>query len=59
MRLRRDLLVWKWIQTKKDEAWLPIFMPWVWHTVLAFVFSLGVIAGVWIAIEILKLRGLW
>jgi hypothetical protein len=50
---------WKWVQTKKDEAWLPIFMPWVWHTVLAFVFSLGVIAGVWIAIEILKLRGLW
>jgi hypothetical protein len=58
MRLKGGMMMWKWMQTKKDNCWLPYFMPSVWHTVLALVFSLGLIAGVWIAIETMRLRGL-
>lgn len=48
----------KWIQTKKENAWLPVFMPLVWHTVLAVVFGAGVILGVGIALYTLSIRGL-
>jgi hypothetical protein len=56
---------WKEIQevaythTKKGNRQLPFFSPWVWKGALAVTFIIGLFLGVWLAIYLLQLRGLW
>lgn len=41
---------------KKTTMRLPFFTPWFWGVIM--VFSMGIIFGVYLAIEMMKLRGL-
>lgn len=49
----------QYLKKLKADIWLPYFMPGVWRWLMFIIFVLGVIAGAYVWIYTLGLRGLW